>query len=311
MTLGRLTAAPRTTLAHRRLQDASILVTGGTGLIGRHLLSALADSGADVFAIVRPGREQLVPTGVRPIVWDLTELSAVSRLPARVDAVAHLAAPRKRWSTTGASLAAHIRLSVDAAGRVFDVARARGASRAVYVSTIAVAGPRGRASAPPSHPYSMTKRWGEELAVALREHMNGVTILRPGPVYGPGQSPFGLLARFAAQLKRRQPITIAAPHGRLVSPVFVADVVDPIVRSLAHSMNIACSIGGPHAIRERELIEDLGCWLALPCRIRVDASERPARFDIDNGEIDRLFPDRQRTPWEVGLRLTWRRRSRN
>ena len=147
--------------------------------------------------------------------------------------------------------------------------------------------------------------------MALREHMDGVTILRPGPVYGPGQSPFGLLARFAAQLKRRQPITIAAPHGRLVSPVFVADVVDPIVRSLAHAMNIACSIGGPHALRERELIEDLGCWLAVPCRIRVDASERPARFDIDNGKIDWLFPDRQRTPWEVGLRLTWRRRSRS
>ena len=50
--------------------------------------------------------------------------------------------------------------------------------------------------------------------------------MRPGPVYGPGQSPFGLLARFAARLKRREPIAIAAPHGRLVSPVFVGDVVD-------------------------------------------------------------------------------------
>lgn len=307
---GRPTAAPSSSLARRRLQGASILVTGGTGLIGRHLLTTLTACGANVFAIVRPGRERFVRSAVRPIVWDLMQPSAVSRLPARIDAVVHLAAPRKRWSTTGVSLASHIRLSVDAAARVFDVARARGAARAVYVSTIAVAGPRGRPSGrPPSHPYAMTKRWGEELAVALRDHMRGVTILRPGPVYGPGQSPFGLLARFAGRLKRRQPITIAAPHGRLISPVFVADVIDPIVASLAHPMNITSGIGGPRPVRERQLVEDLARWFALPCRIRTDPRERPARFDIDNSEIDRLFPNRQRTPWDVGLRLTWRRHS--
>jgi len=293
------------------IRGAAILVTGGTGLIGRHLLPVLADAGADVFAVVRPGREPLVEANARPLVWDLAEASPVSRLPSRLDGVVHLAAPRNRWAARGASLASHIRISVDAAARVFDAAQSRGVSKAVYVSTIAVAGPHdGRSTRPvavPSHPYAMTKRWGEELAIALRGRLRGVTIVRPGPVYGPGQSPFGLLARFAARLKRREPIAIAAPHGRLVSPVFVGDVVDVIVASLAQPTNVTMSIGGPRAYRELQLVEDLAEWLALPARIRVDTGERPSRFDIDNGDADRLFPRRQRTSWPDGLRLTWRR----
>ena len=305
------TAAPSSARARRRLRGAAILVTGGTGLIGRHLLQALADCGVDAFAVVRPRRESLVRRTARPIVWDLTEADSRSRLPTRLDGVVHLAAPRNRWSPRGAPLASHIRISVDAAARVFDEAQARGASKAVYVSSIAVAGPRdarpGRSK--PSHPYAMTKRWGEELAMALRAQVRGVTIVRPGPVYGPGQSRFGLLARFAARLKRREPIAIAAPHGRLVSPVFVGDVVDLIVESLAQPANVTMSVGGPRPYRERQLVEDLAGWLALPSRIRVDRSERPSRFDIDNGDVDRLFPGRQRTPWLDGLRLTWRRHS--
>jgi hypothetical protein len=106
---------------------------------------------------------------------------------------------------------------------------------------------------------------GEELAIALRAQLRGVTIVRPGPVYGPGQSRFGLLARFVRALKRREPIAIAAPHGRLVSPVFVGDVVDVIVASLAQPANVTMSVGGPRAYRERQLVEDLAEWLALPC----------------------------------------------
>jgi UDP-glucose 4-epimerase len=295
----------------RRLRGAAVLVTGGTGLIGRHLLRALADSGVDAFAVVRPGRESLVRHIARAIVWDLDEEKSRSRLPSRLDAVVHLAAPRNRWSARGATLASHIRISVDAAARVFDAAQARGVSKAVYVSSIAVAGPRNtrssRSAAAPSHPYAMTKRWGEELSIALRGQVRGVTIVRPGPVYGPGQSRFGLLARFATRLTRREPIAIAAPHGRLVSPVFVGDVVDVIVGTLTQPANVTVSIGGPHAYRERQLVEDLAGWLALPHRIRVDTTERPSRFDIDNGHADRLLPRRQRTSWPDGLRLTWRR----
>jgi uncharacterized protein YbjT (DUF2867 family) len=77
----------------RRLRGAAILVTGGTGLIGRHLLQALADCGVDPFAVVRPRRSRSSGAPHEPIVWDLTEADSRSRLPMRLDGVVHLAAP--------------------------------------------------------------------------------------------------------------------------------------------------------------------------------------------------------------------------
>ena len=72
--------------------------------------------------------------------------------------------------------------------------------------------------------------------------MRCVTIVRPGPVYGPGQSRYGLLPGFAASLRHQQPIHLAAPRGRLVSPVFVDDIVHVLVRFVGRQRGPA--IGG-------------------------------------------------------------------
>jgi nucleoside-diphosphate-sugar epimerase len=295
------------------LQDAPILVTGATGLIGRHLVRALLDCRADVVAVVRPGRERLLPPGARAMVWDLRDDHPRSRLPRQLSAVVHLAAPRDRSSSSNAMVGAHIRLTVDAAARLFEAARVRDVAHVISLSTIAVLAPRagGRDRhfvTPPTHPYALVKRWGEDLAVNLRPHVRCVTIVRPGPVYGPGQSPYGLIPRFAASLRRRQPIHIAAPRGRLVSPVFVDDVVDLLVAALARpGRHATWNVGGPTAHREQELIEDLGRRLGVRPRIATDRAQRPARFDIDNTAVDRRFPGRLRTPWAVGMSKTWPR----
>jgi nucleoside-diphosphate-sugar epimerase len=283
-------------------------------LIGRHLVRALLDCDADVFAVVRPGRERLLPPGVRAIVWDLREDRPRTSLPRQLSAVVHLAAPRDRSSPSNAMVGTHIRLTVDAAARLFEAARLRDVAHVISVSSIAVLAPRdgGRDLhflMPPTHPYALVKRWGEDLAVNLRQHVRSVTIVRPGPVYGPGQSPYGLLPRFAASLRHQLPIHIAAPSGRLVSPVFVDDVVHVLVAALAGPGESATwNIGGPTAHRERALIEDLARHLGVRARISQDESRRAARYDIDNTDIDRRFPQRRRTQWAAGMAKTWPRR---
>jgi UDP-glucuronate 4-epimerase len=309
--------APSSPSARSALHGAPILVTGATGLIGRHLVRALIDCRADVFAVVRPGRERLLPREVRPVIWDLREDRPRSLLPRQLSAVVHLAAPRDRRSSSNAMIGAHIRLTVDAGARLFEAARVRDVPHVISVSSISVLRPRDGSTGPvrephfvtpPTHPYALVKRWGEDLAVNLRQHVRHVTIVRPGPVYGPGQSAFGLLPRFATCLRLREPIRIAAPRGRLVSPVFVGDVVSVLVAALARPDNGTWDVGGPTAHRERVLIEDLARYLGVHARIRTDRSQRPARFDIDNSPVDRRFPNRLRTPWAVGLQRTWRRR---
>jgi nucleoside-diphosphate-sugar epimerase len=298
----------------RALMGRPILVTGATGFIGRRLVKALAACGAEPWAVVRPGREQAVPDGIRSIVWDLAESRPANALPRQLAAVVHLAAPRDRWSSGFARYSPHVRLAVDAAARLYAAAHERDAQHLIAASTIAAFGPRSRLlgadrqapfEAVPAHPYAVTKRWSEDLAVHARAYTRYVTILRPGPIYGPGQSAFGFLQTLVNRLRRGESIPLAPPSGRVVAPVFIRDVVHVLLASLAKPGNDTLTIGGPDSHRERTLVEDLARWLDLRPRFTVDRRTRPANFATDHAVIDRLFPERPRTAWKLGMRLTW------
>src|SRR5689334_11242248 len=73
-----------------------LLVTGGTGFIGSHLLEKLVQSGERVRALVR--RDAGLPAGVEPFRGDLATGGGVAEALAGVDAVIHLAGVTKALS---------------------------------------------------------------------------------------------------------------------------------------------------------------------------------------------------------------------
>src|ERR1700761_2807331 len=68
----------------------TVLVTGGTGLVGSRLLRRFVDAGVDCRALVRPGKE--VPIGATPVEGDLLEVDSLKQALEGVSAVVHLAA---------------------------------------------------------------------------------------------------------------------------------------------------------------------------------------------------------------------------
>jgi UDP-glucose 4-epimerase len=68
----------------------TILVTGGTGLVGSRLLRRFVDAGVDCRALLRPGKE--VPAGVSPVEGDLFDTDSLKRAVEGVSAIVHLAA---------------------------------------------------------------------------------------------------------------------------------------------------------------------------------------------------------------------------
>ena len=175
------------------LVDMRVLVTGGTGFVGSHIVVALLREGHAVRLLVRRPEQVSVtfaPHGVQVedvVVGDVLDGRAVAEAVAGCDAVVHAAAifsfdPRdaQRMATTNAT----------AARTVLDAAIAAGCDPVVHISSTVALIRRGGSG--PDLPlgdvdstYSRSKRESEVHARHLQDLGEPVVTIYPGAVYGP------------------------------------------------------------------------------------------------------------------------------
>ena len=151
-----------------------LLVTGGTGFIGQVLIRQLVENDYAVRALVRPSTDtpdlpRKVPVEVA--LGDIADPASIRAALVGVDTIIHL--------VTGEFMGPDIDLSrVDVRGTrtVVEAAQAADAKRILYLSHIGA----DRASA---YPVFKAKGIAEEF---IRDSGMTYTILRTGPVFGPG-----------------------------------------------------------------------------------------------------------------------------
>jgi dihydroflavonol-4-reductase len=167
-----------------------VLVTGGTGFVGNHLLEALLEAAdTDIFALVRnPARGGRLGGRIHVLEGDLAN---VPSLPAGLSVVYHLAGLTKTFRRSQY-------YTVNQAGTA-SLFRALAAGPdspvIVHASSLAAGGPsdgrprREDDPARPVSPYGRSKLAAEEEALRYRDRFP-VVILRLGAVYGPGDEDF-------------------------------------------------------------------------------------------------------------------------
>ena len=137
-----------------------VLVTGGSGFIGRRVVRALLDDGADVtVADQRP-----LPAGdVRTVIGDLCDPGTVAEaVRPGTDVIIHLAAVTRVLQSIEDPAGTH-RVNVEATAALLEQARVRGVPAFLFASTNAVTGDVGRATINervplrPLTPYGATK----------------------------------------------------------------------------------------------------------------------------------------------------------
>ena len=214
-----------------------VVVTGSTGFIGRHLVDALLERGAEVRALVRPEtpRDSWDP---RIGHWeaDLLDDRSVRESPIwdGVTRVFHLAGVTKGRT-----------LDQFRAGNVFPTANVLAAlaarpgrpPRVVLVSSQAAAGPASDAGAPvresdrprPVEAYGRSKLQAEQAVVRYRDSLP-ITIVRPSSVYGPGDRDFLNLFK---QERNRIAVRVV-PRDHALSLVYVDDLVHALLLAAEH-----------------------------------------------------------------------------
>jgi nucleoside-diphosphate-sugar epimerase len=213
-----------------------ILITGGNGLLGRHLVSALLDRGDSVRVLVLPDEDAawLQERGVPVHRGDICRPETLTAPMSGVGAVLHLAGMMGVWRP----IEDYHAVNVTGTENVCRAALAEGA-RVVHVSSWTVYGMALGEPAreefpltPFREPYAITKAVGD-MAVQRMMVEDGLpaVIVRPGTFFGPGDRlHFG---RMADRLRAGKGVVVGSGDNALPF-VYVTDVVQGLLLALEH-----------------------------------------------------------------------------
>jgi len=202
-----------------------ILLTGGTGFVGRHLARTLAGRTELACMVRATSRIDLLPPGTRLFRADFAKGQGLDAAMEGQDCLIHLAA-----TLFAASWQTYLHDAVLLAKQLGAAARRAGIGRIVLVSSLAATGPCAQspgvtdtAFPAPVSAYGWSK-YMAELTFAREFSPAGLVVLRPPIIYGPGDK--GLLPYF----KTAKCGLIAVPGGAFpVSAVHVQDAVQGVL----------------------------------------------------------------------------------
>lgn len=223
---------------------AFVLVTGGTGFIGSHIVRKLLARGHRV-AVMSRNVEQArakVPAGVEVRQGDIADRPSLERAMAGVDVV--VAAVQFPNHPVENARKGHTYMKVDAEGteRQVEAAKAAGVRRFVYMS--------GAGASPEGYVWLQAKHRAEK---AVRESGIPYTIFRPSWVYGPEDRSLNKFVAFARFL----PFIPVIGNGKtLVQPVLVNDVAEAVATSVSmeNALGKTYEVGGPQTLTMDEII---------------------------------------------------------
>jgi UDP-glucose 4-epimerase len=294
------------------LQGRRVLVTGGSGFIGRHAVAGLARAGASVRVVdLKPHPDPAVDV----VVGDITDAEVLdSAFEGGIDSVVHLAAVTSVLRSVE-NPGGTFETNVAGTHAVLEAARAAGVSSLAFASTNAVTGPMEApaivetAVLRPMTPYGATKAAGEMLMSAYTA-VYGVrcVCLRLTNVYGPGmQAKDSIVARLMRAIRLEREFEIYGDGRQVRDYVHVSDVIDAVKIGLtAESWHGPVVIGSGTSLSVLEVLDTVRSVTGASLEVR----HGPAR----PGEMPAVIVDPSRAlaagwspryDFESGVRGVW------
>jgi NADH dehydrogenase len=260
-----------------------ILITGATGLVGRHLAPQLVEAGWPVRVLVPPrrgGRPPRAgwPEGVEVVAGDLDDAQSLHLAMQNVHSVVHLASAQ--WWGRPRDLE---RIDLQGTRNLISVARSARTGRLFCLSQL---------GAEPSSAYLLLRAKGQVEGL-LRTSGIAYTILRCGIVFGPEDR----FVNGIAMLLRTNPLIFFQP-GRgesLLHPLYVMDLVAALVNSLQDIdlIDATVEIGGAEYVSYNEMIRTV---MRVSGAQRVIVDVPPHTLRTMTRLMNRLVPRWPMTP---------------
>ena len=303
------------------VRGAKVLVTGGGGFVGRHLVHRLLDEGADVHVIAReasrPSEALPFSSAVHVHIVDLLSTELLRTVVQEISAthVFHLAG-RVDLDRSLEIGQACVRENVAATWSFLHALRGSSVQTLIYTSTTEVYGRNPRPFRedqvvdPPSA-YAVSKIAAEHLCrIDAEQQGYRLCILRLATGYGPGQRPERLVPATILACLRGTAIRLQSPdHQRDFT--YVADLVDGIIRAAARPLSAfeVINLGGEVTVSVADVVQRImritGAVIPMETSSHVRENEAPC-WSTNAERARRLLDWAPVTPLDDGLTRTFR-----
>ena len=293
-----------------------ILVTGGAGFFGSHIVEALRGRGDDVIVVddLSTGDRANLDAAVPLVVADISDRERVRGMLAGelVDAVVHAAAKTKVVESI-AQPALYHQVIVNGTSNALDVAQMSGARSFVNISTGGALYGETPTCATEDSPLEAPSPYGRYKAEAERLAQStpglAAVTLRFANIYGPRQRTDlegGVIAIFAGCWKRGEPVTIYGDGSAERDYLYVGDAVVAILAALDRKATGSYNIGTGVATSVNELVTQLSALLGPPKGVlrAADRQGEIQRSCLDASKAARDGLWRPAVPLAEGLRRT-------
>ena len=218
-----------------------LLITGGTGFIGRALVDKLLNDGHRLTILTRDERkvDSSFNKKVEVLEADIGHLASLEKLDLRlkgIDVIFHLAASLDYFGDRKKLFRANVEGTIN----LLNWAERNGIKKFIYISSIEAMGTIEKDNIPAGESYTCNpvSSYGESKLEAEKQigrfaerRKLSTVILRLGNVYGPGSQTFILPIADAVLKKDNLLRFLPVFKDRYFHPVYIEDVVDGIVRA--------------------------------------------------------------------------------
>ncbi len=308
-----------------------VLVTGGAGFIGSHLVERILSDGAEVTCVDNFDpyydpkiKEKNIEAAIKNPRFrleraDICDRDAMQRLfaKARPQIVVHLAA-RAGVRPSLADPVAYYRTNVEGTLHALEASRDSGASKFVFGSSSSVYGISSKvpfAEDDPLHcpisPYAVSKITAETLCLSFQRLFGlAVVCLRFFTVYGPRQRPEMAIAKFVRSMREGRVIDMYGDGKSLRDYTYVDDIVDGVTRAMHTSLSQAevINLGESKAIALNELFKILEEETGIKPQLRRlpdQAGDVPVTF-ADVRKAGKLLGYKPGVTVREGVRRYWK-----
>lgn len=298
-----------------------VLITGGAGFIGSHILAQLQgrrDMDVVVFDNLSSGSKEHVPAGMELVEGDVCDKDAVDALFAahHFDAVIHLAA-QTMVPTSVEQPVLDCRVNLEGVLHVLEACRTHGTGHILFSSSAAVYGDnlhiplKETERLVPTSPYGITKMTTEHYLRVYHElYGMDATVFRFANVYGERQGEKGeggVVSIFCKFLSQRQGITVFGDGNQTRDFVYAGDIAKAIIRALplkgCHTMNV--STGQETSINDLICSFEKAVGYTVPVQYTAPRTGDILRSVLSNEALKRDLGFVPEMDLEEGIRRTY------